>query len=209
MIYLSGHIRPELARRPNTGFMLTPMMGNRPNMAATYWAADTGCFNQPEKFHLTEYLDWLEDRQAYTARCLFATAPDVVGDALATLASSHEVLPMIRDRGYRAALVAQDGLENLSVPWDLFDCLFIGGSTEWKLSESAYELAAQADERGKWVHQGRVNSWRRLKAAAVSGIDSADGTYLAFGPDINLKRLNGWLDSLNRQPVLTEVYRRA
>lgn len=197
MIYLSGAIHPEaLGRRPDLGVMLTPMMGNRPKLANVTWGADNGCFATPEKYTDEMYRAFLVRYQAHRDRCLFATAPDVVGDAAATLARSLDALPWIRALGYRAALVAQDGLEDLSVPWDAFDVLFVGGTTDWKLSEAAYALAAEADARGKWTHQGRVNSWRRLKAAAVSGFDSADGTFLAFGPDRNLPRLLGWLDTL-------------
>jgi hypothetical protein len=46
---------------------------------------------------------------------------------------------------------------------------------------------------GKGTHMGRVNSNRRLQYAATIGCDSADGTYLAFGPDQNLPRLLWWL----------------
>tara|TARA_R110002051_G_scaffold318319_1_gene400573 strand:+ start:249 stop:869 length:621 start_codon:yes stop_codon:yes gene_type:complete len=205
MIYLSGAVNKTLVRRPDVGYMLTPMMGNKADLDGTLWAADTGCFNQPEKYDQEEYLRWLRARATYARRCLFATAPDVVGDAVATMAKSIPMFPLIQAEGFRAALVAQDGLEDLDIPWESFDCLFVGGTTEWKLSEIAYQLAHEADKRGKWVHQGRVNSWRRLKAAAVSGYDSADGTYLVFGPDINLPKLNGWLDALNKQPMMEFV----
>jgi hypothetical protein len=40
---------------------------------------------------------------------------------------------------------------------------------------------------------GRVNSLHRFQLATSFGFDSADGTYLAFGPTINLERLTGWL----------------
>ena len=205
MIYLSGAVNKTLVRRPDVGYMLTPMMGNRADLDGTLWAADTGCFNQPEKYDQEEYLRWLRARASYARRCLFATAPDVVGDAVGTMEKSIPMFPLIQAEGFRAALVAQDGLEDMDTPWELFDCLFMGGTTSWKLSEIAYQLAYEADKRGKWVHQGRVNSWRRLKAAAVSGYDSADGTYLVFGPDINLPKLNGWLDALNKQPMMEFV----
>jgi hypothetical protein len=39
---------------------------------------------------------------------------------------------------------------------------------------------------------GRVNSLRRLRYADAIGCDSADGTYIAHGPDINLPALLGW-----------------
>lgn len=199
MIYLSGCVRPELLASPDLGLMLTPMMGNAPDMTDVLWAADTGCYSSPEKYDEVAYLGWLAKREP--DRCLFATAPDVVGDAEATLAKSLPVLPKIRALGYRAALVAQDGLED--VPWAEFDALFIGGTTAWKLSEVAYRLAREADKRGKWTHMGRVNSWRRLKAAAVSGYDSADGTYIAFGPDLLLPKVIAWAATLRREPSMT------
>ncbi len=207
MIYLSGAIRPEMAHQPDLGWMLTPMMGNAPDLSGTLWGADTGCFSQPDSFNAEAYLGWLDARKEWRDRCLFATAPDRVGDAAGTLEQSAALLPAIRRLGYRAALVAQDGLEDLPVPWDDFDVLFVGGTTRWKLSEDAYRLAYEAEQRGKWTHMGRVNSWRRLKAAAVtgydsSGFDSCDGTYLKFGPDILLPRLMGWIETLRSQGTL-------
>lgn len=200
MIYLSGCVRPELLRQPDMGLMLTPLMGNAVDLTDTLWAADTGCFAQPDAFDESEYLAWLSAHPS--ALCLFATAPDVVGDARTTWEWSRDVLPKIRELGYRAALVAQDGIEDIAVEWDTFDALFVGGSTAWKLSETAYRVAREADARGKWTHMGRVNSWRRLKAAAVSGYDSADGTYLKFGPDVLMPQVQAWVQTLRREPVL-------
>ena len=42
------------------------------------------------------------------------------------------------------ALVAQDGAEDCELPWSDFRCLFIGGSTEWKLSGAARDLIVEA-----------------------------------------------------------------
>ena len=92
--------------------------------------------------------------------------------------------------------MAQDGLEVLPVPWESFDVLFIGGSTEWKLGPHARALIAEAKARGKWVHMGRVNSRRRFLYADLLGCDSVDGTYLVFGPDVNLPRLINWTGTL-------------
>lgn len=200
MIYMTGHMA-AVGEHPDLGLILTPRSYGVAVVGAGPWAADNGCFSNPEGFDLPAYLTWLNAMAANNGldTCLFATAPDVVGDAEETLRRSLPALPMIRELGYRAALVAQDGLETLSVPWDEFDCLFVGGSTEWKLSEHAYRLVREADERGKWTHMGRVNSYRRLKAAAVGGYDSADGTFLAFGPDKNLPRLLAWMRTLRAQ----------
>jgi len=202
MLWLSGgHSRAlDAALPPGVGWMLQPGKGNQPT-AGRWWAADTGCFRAPERFSWPGYVTWLR-RQAYPERCLFATAPDVVGQARATLEAARSPLAALRALGYRAALVAQDGLEGLSVPWEAFDCLFVGGTTSWKLSEAAYRLVGEAKARGKWTHLGRVNSLRRLRAARVSGYDSADGTQLSFGPDKYLARVRAWLEDIQAQPGL-------
>jgi hypothetical protein len=40
---------------------------------------------------------------------------------------------------------------------------------------------------------GRVNSERRYRYAYAIGCDTADGTFLTFGPDTNIRRLRAWL----------------
>ena len=202
MIYLSGKLHKDIPNIGNSGYMLTPNIPNKVDLSSIAWGADTGCFTQPHTFSMSRYIDWLTDRKYAQDSCLFATAPDVVGDAVATLEISKEPLQEIRGLGYKSALVAQDGLENLDVPWDTFDCLFIGGTTEWKLSEHAYALTEEAKRRGKWAHMGRVNSFRSIVAATISGFDSVDATFLAYGPDKNIVRLTHWLNKLQSQPNL-------
>lgn len=198
-----------LSHRADVGMLLTPAGGNRGETLAHWsgsrWAADTGCFRHPETFSVAAYLDWLAALAPYRDRCLFATAPDRVGDAAATWAVAAPVLPQLRALGYRAALVAQDGWERLPVDWGAFDCLFVGGSTRWKLSEAAYGLVREARARGKWTHQGRCNSWRRLRAAHAAGYDSADGTCLRYNPPLYTVEITGWLDRLQAQPALPLV----
>lgn len=203
MIYLSGGIRKsfDAVLPENVGWMLQPWKGNHP-MHHRWWGADNGRFAAPDAYTDEKYIGWLTKLLPYGHRCLFATAPDVVCDPVATWELSEPLLPVIRSIGYPAALVAQDGIENAAIVWESFDCLFIGGSTEWKLSEGAYALMREAKHRGKWVHMGRVNSFRRLVAASLSSVDSTDGTFLAFGPDRNLPRLVSWMEELERQPRL-------
>lgn len=98
-----------------------------------------------------------------------------VGDAAATLTRSAPMLPRIRALGYPAALVAQDGLEHLAVPWDAFDVLFLGGTTDWKLGPAAADLPADAVWRSTWDgfpgHFPRVphcgQEVRRLRSCAL------------------------------------------
>jgi hypothetical protein len=140
------------------------------------------------------YDRWWAGVQSYPVEgCHFVTAPDHVGDAEATLKDSAPWLPQIRNLGHRAALVAQDGLEVLDTPWDSFDVLFIGGTTEWKLGPEAALLAKEAKSRGKGLHMGRVNSQKRIRYAHSLGCDTVDGTFLAYGPDWNLKVLLRWM----------------
>lgn len=117
----------EKMRDLTLGFIDTPAQGRlRPR--DVFWCADNGAFS--DRFDEAKWWKFLE-RNAYDAgTCLFATAPDVVGNAAATLARSLPWLPKIRELGYPAALVAQNGIERLEVPWDSFDALFIGGCVE-------------------------------------------------------------------------------
>ena len=182
------------------GFIDTPRQGNRRPPDVT-WCADNGRYGKGWPGH-EAWFAWLVDNAADAPSCAFAVAPDVVGDAEATLAESMPWLPHIRRLGYPAALVAQDGLESLPVPWDDFDVLFVGGSTPWKLGPHARQLASEAKARGKRVHMGRVNSGRRYRYAHAIGCDTADGTYLTFGPDRNLPAVLAWMRGTTTQEEL-------
>jgi hypothetical protein len=186
------------------GCITTPVQGNKVP-AGAWWCADNGCFGKGYPGD-EAWIGWLESRTADKSLCLFAVAPDVVGDAAATLARSAPWLPRIRALGYPAALAAQDGLEALTVPWDEVDVLFIGGTTGWKLGSDARRLIADAKARGKWVHMGRVNSQRRYTYARKIGCDSVDGTYLKFGPDTNLPNVMSWLRSAAQGDLFTEEH---
>ncbi|WP_394621280.1 hypothetical protein JNUCC0626_19945 [Lentzea sp. JNUCC 0626] len=178
------------------GMMCTPAEGRSP-AGARVWAADNGCYGQGYPGDV-RWLKWLAKLQPYAGNCRFAVAPDVfdsvnmAGDAGATLAMSVPLLPEIEKLGYRPAFAAQDGTEDHPVPWDRFAVLFLAGSTSWKLGEPAAALAAEALHRGKTVHMGRVNSRKRWLIAERLGCASADGTFLAYGPDTNLQRMRRW-----------------
>lgn len=189
------------------GYIDTPKQGNK-RLPGVTWCADNGCFstNSKSPFDINKWFDWLTINATDAGTCLFATAPDVVGDAKATIERSAPWLPKIRALGYPAAFVAQDGLENLpvpwDVPWDMFDALFIGGSTHWKLGRHARKFVTEARRRGKHVHMGRVNSKKRLQYAEMIGCDSADGTYPTYGPDVNLPKLLSWIASIQDQTAI-------
>lgn len=185
------------------GCIVTPKQGNAvPD--GSLWCADNGCFSKGYPGD-EAWITWLRDLPWPREQCLFAVAPDVVGDAEATLTRSAPWLPEIRATGYRAAFVSQDGLTPETTPWDEFDAMFIGGTDRWKLGLPAALLGREAKRRGKWLHMGRVNSSRRLQYAKWIGCDSADGTFLTFGPDVNLAKMLRWTRSNNAQDSLFDI----
>lgn len=183
-----------------------------------FWAADNGAFTKVSTFSPTRFMAMLR-RDAlveHISTCRFVVAPDVLrvmpsgkilADAKATLQQYPAWAKRIEAAGFPVALVAQDGLENMLdvVPWDHIDCLFVGGSTEWKLGRGARRCVEMARARGKTTHMGRVNSYRRLRVASSWGIDTADGTFLSYAPDMNLTRLLGWLRKVNRDTQQTSL----
>lgn len=193
-LYLATSSSPDIAdaiEAGRIGRLCTPDSRNTPR--AGTWAADSGCYTLGDRFDLARYLRWLERMRPHADRCLFAPAPDVVADHAATVARSAPVLPAIRELGYRAAFVAQDGATPDNVPWGTFDVLFVGGSTEWKLGLEAVLVCHEAAARGVPVHVGRVNSGKRYRYARdVLGAATVDGTFLSFGPRTNLPRLLAW-----------------
>lgn len=173
------------------GCMATPKQGNKIQPGWT-WAMDNGCFT--ESWSAGKWLTALERNAEHIERCLFAVVPDSVADPVETARLWTLWAPIVVELGYQPAYVLQDG--ETAPPWDEMVCLFIGGTTDYKLSDEAHEWAIEAKRRGKWVHWGRVNSRRRFAGWCALTGDSADGTYLAFGPDVNLPRLLSWTNTL-------------
>lgn len=153
-----------------------------------FWAADIGMKFSAD---VDAYLSYL-DRLPRTP--LFVVSPDAYPDPVESQRRGLEFAPIIREMGFRVAIVAQTGSEALSWPWDEFDCLFIGGTRtddpkqEWKVSAMAEGLAHEARNQGRQVHMGRCQPGRLLRARQM-GCTSVDGTYIKFGPDINVPKL--------------------
>jgi hypothetical protein len=182
-------------RSGELGFIDTPRQRNiRPDGVA--WCADNGAFGK--EYDEAKWWAFLLRNQWRTHSCFFATLPDVVGDAWRTGIRSLPWMERVRQLGYPVAWVAQDGQENQPLPWLGIDCLFVGGSTEWKTSPVSAELMWEAKSLGKWVHVGRVNSYKRLKWSHEHGADSVDGTFLRFAPTENLGRLRRWYEKLEK-----------
>ncbi|MGG3456934.1 hypothetical protein, partial [Paenibacillus rhizolycopersici] len=136
---------------PNLGCLLTPRSGNSiESMKGLPWAADNDCFNGFDEKRFISMLEKIKNTNP-----LFVSSPDAVGDARKTLDMFYEWEPVIHSYGLPVALVLQDGQEKLCMPWGKCEAIFIGGTTQYKLSETVRWLVKEAKWRGKWVHMGR------------------------------------------------------
>ena len=141
------------------GIMTTPGHKGIPAgiKAGMLWAADNEAFTRG--FESVRFFSWLKTMEPYRKTCIFVPVPDVVGDAAQTLANFEKWRENFG--GWPVAFVGQDGQENSELPTD-YDCLFVGGSTEWKLSADCESVIRQAQRDKKHIHIGRVNWWRRF-----------------------------------------------
>lgn len=200
MLYLgTGSVpaRPDVIATGLIGYLASPLAGNRVPNGVT-WAADNGCFNA-DTFNIHRWVDWL-NRQPRTA--LWATVPDAVGDHDATLELWHKWAPVVTDLGFRPAFVIQNGCASLASVPNNAAAVFVGGDTRYKLSETARIIVQHFDGP---THMGRVNSLRRLRLASAWGIDTVDGTFLAYAPDLNLERLLRFMRATKQQPTLEGI----
>jgi hypothetical protein len=156
------------------GQLLTPLTRYRLRDPERPWAIDNGAF---ARFDERAYMALLKREEHHRDRCLFVTAPDVVASARRTL----EVFERWKQRlaGWPIALVCQDGQQDFPIPWDDISAIFIGGSTNWKISDHAAHCIKAAKALGKWAHVGRVNDPARWEHFEKIGADSIDGTGLA------------------------------
>jgi len=138
------------------------------------WACDNGAFS---RFDANAFLRLLRRNQDWRDACIFVAAPDVVGSARRTLEVFERWYPMLTP--WPVALVAQDGIEDLRIPWELLAAIFIGGSTEWKMSRAAADVVKAARLMDVHIHVGRINTPRRWKHFCDLGADTCDGSGVA------------------------------
>lgn len=185
--------------RGDLGCITTPDQGNVVFPDDIDTIADNGCFSA--KWEERRWWPWLLD-QPRSIR--FAVCPDVFDPDCGpcheeTVDRWRHFSVRMRVAGFTPAFVCQVGATPGSVPGDA-EVLFLGGTTAWKLGPEAWAIA-KAWRDTKWLHMGMVNSERRLRVALAMGCHSCDGTFLTWGPDLNLPRLLHYLRSAQSKPV--------
>lgn len=150
------------------------------------WMLDNGAFSG--KFVFQQWLKNMDRMMKYQHNCLGIICPDSVflnangqfvkGDWERTLENLNRYRDFIVDRGFPVSYVLQDDHPPHLIPYDLFDCLFVGGTTLWKLSYSVESIARVARRNKKYIHVGRVNSVKRMKQCYWA--DSYDGNHAKY-----------------------------
>jgi len=154
--------------------LFTPLTNRLPKNPNSKFAIDNGAFS---KFEPKGFLSLLKKHESRVSLCRFVAAPDVVGSARRTMECFYHWKPILKN--WPIALVCQDGQENLDIPWNDISAIFIGGTTEWKLSKGASDIVKASKVIGKWCHVGRINTPGRYEKFMEIGADSCDGTGLA------------------------------
>lgn len=154
--------------------LFTPLTRRLPQKPEQMFCMDNGAF---AKFESKGFLSLLEKHEPRKHLCRFVAAPDVVGSARRTIECFNHWYPIMSE--WPVAFVCQDGMENFDIPWNCISAVFIGGSTEWKMSKHAAAIVKASGVIGKWCHIGRVNTPGRYEYFQDLGADSCDGTGLA------------------------------
>lgn len=181
-------LHPDLV----VGQLLTPL--TRYKNAGGTFAIDNGAFSG---FDRDGFAALLKREEPNRERCLFVTVPDVVGTGRRTLEIwkfRHSIV-----RHWPLALVAQDGMEDLEIPWGEMAAVFIGGGDPWKDSKASLDIVKTAKTLGKHVHVGRVNTAKRFKLFTEVGADTCDGSGVAMYDHM----LDDIAKALSREPEPT------
>lgn len=205
MILLVSGATRTLANHPACGILVTPHGFNsieRIAESGRLWAADNSAFGAWDQVKFWRMVQRISEVDR--SRLLWVACPDVVGNAQATIDRWHEWYPQLDFLRLPAAFVGQDGLENITdqIPWDDLRAFFVGGSTQWKLSEAAERLAREAKARGKLLHVGRVNTRKRIRHAVEIQADTIDGSGFSQWP----KRISLGLKWIKRNKEVRSLF---
>lgn len=160
-----------------------------------YYALDNGafsCFKNQVPFCSNSFLNFLDKWTIKNKlKPKWLVVPDVVGNKEKTIEYYYFWIEKLKHYQIPLAFAVQDGMTKKDVPIEA-TVVFVGGTTEWKISTIPYWTA-----HFPRVHVARVNGWDRLFLSYRSGAESVDGTgYFRCGwngdPCINLRLFLKW-----------------
>ena len=166
----------DAMRRAGWRMLLSPKSHDRRSHGFPY-AIDNGAwtaYQQGIPFNSDAFRRLLD---SHGENANWIAVPDIVTAGRRSLDFSVSWLEELKTIGTPLLIPVQDGME----PQDLQPYLheiggvFVGGSTDWKVN-SIPSWAAWARQLGLWCHVGRVNSRKRIRHCALSGVNSFDGT---------------------------------
>ena len=158
-------------------WMLSPFRPNE-KLCLQYGAGhaiDNGAFVYGKNQCAFDPDPFMKDVDKYGETADFVVIPDVLYDAQATLDQAEKWIERLD--GLRLMIVAQDGMteEDLSIFCARDIGVFIGGSTEFKLSSIGW-ISRMCDRFNVLCHVGRVNTLKRLEICVAQGAHSFDGS---------------------------------
>lgn len=168
--------------------LIPPLIGSQ-SVLTDFICADNFAFSN---WNEQSFCDMCEKVSRLRMPIRWVAVPDVVGDWKETLTKFEGWNAFLRSLKLKRAFVLQDGQPENLIPWIDISAVFLGGSTEYKLSDEALEICIRARSRGMWVHVGRVNSIKRI-SRFVGVAHSIDGMSFSRYPDENLPKVLEWL----------------
>lgn len=132
------------------------------------------------------------------ARADWIVLPDIVAGGLASLELSLRWQNRCLSLCGLVLIAVQDGMEHEHVAPYVGESvgIFLGGSTEWKLTRMA-DWGQFCAARNCWYHVARVNTRKRFRMATAAGASSIDGSS-ATRFSVTLPKCDNWA----RQPDL-------
>lgn len=139
------------------GQLLTPLTRYADRGGA--YAIDNGAY---AGLNVNGFRSLLERQKDARERCLFVAVPDVVCSARRTLEVFSHWYPRLER--WPLALVTQNGIGDLTIPWHLLSAVFIGGDDAHKDGPEADAVMRAAVAMEKHIHVGRVNGPERVRS---------------------------------------------
>ncbi len=154
------------------GWLFSPGGFKEPRHWLPY-AIDNGkfaCWNSDRVWNEDGFFALLDRCKLSKHKPMWVAVPDEVGNKEETRSLWDRYERRVRQYGWPAAFVVQDGMTPRDVP-ESADVVFVGGSSEWKWRHAATFCAAFPR-----VHIGRVNWVDKLEHCDHIGAESCDGT---------------------------------